>query len=192
MHIDLSQLEEGTTDLDFVDSPESYTAKDPALRLVQPVVVHISFTKTGNHIIVSGEAATKVQSNCSRCLDPFEYSMQTQFTTELRPKPVKVAETAAGSKKSKSQKEELEEIELEAEVAGETEVTYYTSELFDLSEETRQYLELAMPMQPLCKEDCSGLCPRCGANLNKGKCGCSPAELENPFAVLKQRLKNNR
>lgn len=193
MHIDLSLLEEGTTPLDFVDSPESYTAKDPSLRLIQSVEVHIVITKTGNHIILSGEAATKVQSTCSRCLNPIEYPVRTQFTTELRQKPAIIAsEPSESGKKTKLLDEDFEEAEIGSSISGEADVTYYSSEMFDLSEETRQYLELSLPMQPLCKEDCLGLCPRCGANLNKGKCSCPPVELEHPFAELKQRLKINR
>jgi uncharacterized protein len=190
MYLDISRLEEGTTILDFVDSPESYTAKDPTLLFVKPISVHIVGIKTGNHIIIIGTATARMQMACSRCLDPVEIPVQTEFTTELRPQHSNIAEPAPESKKKKTKQyePESEDIEPEDQKIGEGDVSYYTGEEFDLSEETRQYLELSMPMQPLCLETCLGLCPTCGANLNKGKCGCQPVEPDHPFAVLKQKI----
>jgi uncharacterized protein len=189
MYLDISRLEEGTTTLDFVDSPESYTAKDPTLQFVHPIEVHISITKTGNHIFIIGKAATRMQSTCSRCLDLVEYPVQTEFATELRPLSANISESASGSKKKNAKNHDIDDIEPEEMKIGEGDVSYYSEEQFDLSEETRQYLELAMPMQPLCNETCLGLCPTCGANLNKGKCSCMPVEQEHPFAILKQKIK---
>jgi uncharacterized protein len=41
-------------------------------------------------------------------------------------------------------------------------------------------------MQPLCREDCRGLCPRCGADLNEGECACEPGPVDNRWAGLAQ------
>jgi uncharacterized protein len=49
----------------------------------------------------------------------------------------------------------------------------YAGEVLDLGEAVRQALELALPMRAVCREDCRGLCPSCGHNLNQGPCGCS-------------------
>ena len=46
----------------------------------------------------------------------------------------------------------------------------------DVREAVREELALAVPAFVLCREDCAGLCPRCGADLNQGPCGCTPAE----------------
>ena len=46
----------------------------------------------------------------------------------------------------------------------------------DVGEAVREELALAVPAYVLCREDCAGLCPRCGADLNAGPCGCTPAE----------------
>ena len=52
----------------------------------------------------------------------------------------------------------------------------------------REQIFLTVPMKPLCREDCQGRCPRCGADLNAGACGCPPAEAETDsrFAALKK------
>lgn len=47
-----------------------------------------------------------------------------------------------------------------------------TSKILDLSEEIRQQIILNLPFKPLCKENCQGLCPECGENLNFRKCNC--------------------
>lgn len=55
----------------------------------------------------------------------------------------------------------------------------------DAAEEARQSLILGLPVKPLCRPDCKGLCSHCGANLNTGVCSCPPESGETPFAVLK-------
>ena len=54
----------------------------------------------------------------------------------------------------------------------------------DLTEAIRQYREASATMQPLCRPDCRGLCPRCGRDLNEGDCGCSSAEVDSRLAGL--------
>ena len=48
----------------------------------------------------------------------------------------------------------------------------------------REQIILMMPLKPLCDETCKGLCPRCGANLNREACTCSTDTVNSPFAVL--------
>ena len=60
----------------------------------------------------------------------------------------------------------------DGEVAFSLEVT--AEEFADLTDELRECIILSFPSNPLCSEDCKGLCPRCGADLNKGKCSCKP------------------
>ena len=55
-------------------------------------------------------------------------------------------------------------------------VGYYDGDRLDLGEVVREQVLLALPLKPLCREDCRGLCPRCGQNRNLGPCGCPPPE----------------
>jgi uncharacterized protein len=55
----------------------------------------------------------------------------------------------------------------------------------ELDEEIRQSFLLALPVKPLCRPDCKGLCTHCGKNLNQGPCGCPSEREESPFAALK-------
>jgi uncharacterized protein len=62
--------------------------------------------------------------------------------------------------------------------------------ILDLTEAIRQYIITAMPMKPLCKEDCAGLCATCGKDLNKVKCSCTQEEIDPRWAEL-LKLKNS-
>ena len=55
----------------------------------------------------------------------------------------------------------------------------------DLTPEIRDAVLLALPSNPLCRDDCAGLCPRCGASLENGPCDCAEPDDANPFAQLK-------
>ncbi len=54
----------------------------------------------------------------------------------------------------------------------------------DLSEAVRQYEQAALPIRPLCRPDCRGLCPRCGSNLNLGPCGCAETDPDDRWSAL--------
>jgi uncharacterized protein len=56
----------------------------------------------------------------------------------------------------------------------------------DLTPAVQQAMELERPMQPLCREDCAGLCQRCGADLNQGACDCPTQETDDRWAKLSQ------
>jgi uncharacterized protein len=60
--------------------------------------------------------------------------------------------------------------------------------MLDLAEAIREYALLEMPMQVFCREDCKGLCPTCGADLNEGPCDCRNDEGDERFAALKSLL----
>ena len=63
--------------------------------------------------------------------------------------------------------------------------------ILDIREALRQQLVLAEPMQPLCREDCAGLCPICGADRNLGLCACSGGEIDTRWAVLQDLMKGS-
>jgi uncharacterized protein len=56
--------------------------------------------------------------------------------------------------------------------------------IIDMTEAVRQYILLTTPMKPLCREDCAGLCPVCGHNLNQGPCSCPPQGVDPHWAKL--------
>jgi len=65
-------------------------------------------------------------------------------------------------------------------------------EVIGLEEEIRQLFILNLPDRPLCKDDCKGLCPQCGRNLNTGKCGCRQQPSLNKWGKLEELLKKKQ
>ena len=97
---------------------------------------------------------------CRRCLKPVGGRLETRVREMYRPR-------AAG------------------EAPDEDEETYPLSgELLDLRPLVRDAILLALPIAPLCREDCAGLCPTCGANLNDGPCDCPPPSGDPRWAAL--------
>jgi uncharacterized protein len=71
------------------------------------------------------------------------------------------------------------------------ETSYYRDDQIDLNELMREQFYLALPMKPLCREDCEGLCAQCGTNLNTGRCDCQSEWVDPRLAALRE-LKTNR
>lgn len=64
--------------------------------------------------------------------------------------------------------------------------------LLDLTEALRQYTIVAVPMKPLCKADCAGICPTCGTNLNESTCDCDKSLKDGRWGPLLERLSAER
>src|SRR5215213_1252628 len=80
-----------------------------------------------------------------------------------------------------------EEVELQAE---DLILSAYEGDAVDLDELVREQILLALPSRHLCREDCKGLCQRCGANLNNGPCSCEQGEVDPRWAALADLKKN--
>ncbi len=108
----------------------------------------------GDKVLVQGRAQVPVRLKCARCLAGFGVDLDFGITHILEPRPEDDSE---------------EEMELDD---GDLDVSYIEGPEFDISEVVREHMHLALPMNPLCKDDCAGLCDRCGGDLNDGDCGC--------------------
>jgi uncharacterized protein len=107
---------------------------------------------------------------CSRCLAPVPWQLDETFAVELRP-----IESASA----------VDQLDLDED---QPEVSFVTDNLVDLEEVAAEQLLLAFPMRIVCREDCKGLCPRCGGNRNvPGECVCTP-EVDPRWAPLGKLL----
>ncbi len=109
-------------------------------------------TKLG--ILVLASADTSVRCACSRCLQEFSNPAHLAIEEEF----LQTTDTETGVKLALDESEESFTISSQNEL--------------DLTEPIRQYAILSIPIKPLCKEDCLGLCQSCGKNLNEGPCNC--------------------
>jgi uncharacterized protein len=131
--------------------------------------------KVGQSIMVKGSLRAQLRLQCVRCLEEFSYPLSSTFEVALFP-----AKEASF--------EEEEEVEL---VEDEMESNFYEGGEIHLSEIACEQIFLEIPYQPVCHEDCKGLCPVCGKDLNRAPCNCRREEFETGFAVLKKLKLDN-
>jgi len=103
-----------------------------------------------------GKLSTRVESSCARCLEPVARVVDREFDLLYRPEGID------GGEEERAVNE------------AETEIGYYKGEGLLLEDALREQMLLALPMRVVCSENCKGLCPQCGKNLNVETCSCAP------------------
>jgi uncharacterized protein len=170
LHINLKTIPETGMEVAIDLGPEwfgRWHAEDPGLEFADARItglVHLS--QHGHDILVRGSLSGRLELACGRCLEPFAAPAAIDFDLILVPGP---ATTSAAA-------EELSRTDLD--------LDYYTGEMVDLESLLREQIILMMPLKPLCDEACKGLCPHCGANLNRETCVCKTDNVHSPFAQL--------
>jgi len=128
--------------------------------------VRITILRFGKKVLVDGSVKAAVSLTCSRCLNDFYYPVDLNFREEYVP----VDETAPEGD------QELSEDELD--------VGFYKGEEIDLSGIVKEQVLLEIPMKPLCRNDCQGICSRCGADKNVQSCNCKDDHIDPRLAPL--------
>jgi uncharacterized protein len=146
---------------------KAYMENDQILGLDSPLEVHIGISKVGNKYALDGRFSGHFQIICDRCLEPYHRDLDTDFRLLLAFPP---------SDTDQSELELLEE---------DLSVDFITGEELDLDDVVKGQIYLSLPMKSICREDCSGLCPICGTNLNMDKCGCQKQNTHSDFSKLK-------
>jgi uncharacterized protein len=131
-----------------------------------PVKGTVTLLRTSRSILVTGSLETATKGECSRCLEKYDYPLRIDIEEEyfLTRDPVSGAVLPAPTEAGAFLIDE--------------------NHILDLSEAVRQYTIMALPMKPVCREDCAGLCPQCGRNLNRGSCDCAPDGIDSRWAPL--------
>lgn len=154
---------------------EDITDLDPSLKPLSDLNGAVQLLRTNEGILVRTNLYTNVELECSRCLTPFSLPVRFKIEEEFFP----TIDIVTGARLPKP--EDADEATL-----------IDSHHILDLSEIVRQDLMLALPLVPLCRNDCLGLCSNCGKNWNEGDCNCAEQELDPRFAVLKQLLDENK
>lgn len=144
-------------------TPDELDITDTDLKVTAPIQVEGVVENAGDVILLKADVKTEIERTCGRCLKVFTEPLAAQVVEKFYP---------AGA----------ENIENDAFI--------YESDLLDITEPVRESLLLAVPLQSLCREDCRGLCPVCGADRNEGDCGCDATTVDPRLAALKQFIKN--
>ncbi len=144
---------------------------DPAISPFSTLDGEITMIRTTAGILVRGDLYTTVELSCSRCLELF--AMPVRFTVEEEFHPS--IDILTGAKMPQTEEDEPATL-IDA------------HHMLDLSEVVRQNLLLALPMYPVCRSKCRGLCPHCGQNWNEAPCDCTLEEIDPRLAVLRDLL----
>ncbi len=133
-----------------------------------PLLSEVKIWKADQSVFMKGKIETNLRLQCVRCLREFFHPFFSTFELTLQ------------SFKGDSFNEETE---LDA---GEMESSFFAGGEIHLSEIACEQIFLEIPYQPLCHEDCKGLCPGCGKDLNLSSCECVKEEFASGFSILKK------
>jgi len=172
MKIAVASLSERPTPLSATMSPKELDLRAEHTRFEAPVEVAVTVTRMQEDVLAVGTTSTMAIAECSRCLEDVPTALHGEFEA------LYVPDTGRFAKRMNH-----------PDFAGSGQrVSFYSELTVDLSDEIRQSVLLELPMKPLCRLDCAGLCPRCGANLNDGPCTCKPEASESPWDALRNLI----
>lgn len=148
-----------------------YPEGDPGLatgegHLIGQCELNLRATRADEKAQLIGSVNVMVEFECDRCLSTLSIPVVASFDLLYVP--------PLGTENER----ELEENDLS--------LGFYQDGIIDVDDLTREQIELALPMARLCSDECRGLCPECGANLNLGECACSQDHVDIRWAALKE------
>lgn len=144
----------------------SFELEDENWSLVEPLVIDVEISNEKQFLQLSGTLSTVVGGVCSRCLKPVTTPVTGTFAEQLL---------------------YAKDVSLYSHLPiGELEEQYfiYDNDTLDLTDIVRESILAMLPLKILCAEDCRGLCPKCGKNLNQGQCDCDLHEVDPRLAIL--------
>jgi uncharacterized protein len=168
MQLDLTRYRQPLARFERTFPAQEVGDEGDTYRIVAPVHLAFDIHKDKDKFRLVGNVDTELELTCSRCLEPYRFPLSAPFDLLYLPASAVSAET---------------EHEMEDEDFG---TSFYRDNQIDLDELMREQFYLALPMKPLCREDCRGLCSQCGTNLNTSSCGCAPVWDDPRLAALKE------
>jgi uncharacterized protein len=164
MKLDFTIWPDGETRREFLATAnELHLASDTCI-FPNPVAVSVTVQKAEEQVVAVGDAKTVVTATCVRCLEEFPIAVDEAFRAVVRVAPPKEVTPDTGD--------------------DEFYLVPASEPVWDMSDVVRQLVLLAIPDNPVCKDDCKGLCPGCGRNLNIEACVCTDKKPSGAFARL--------
>lgn len=172
MKVRVNDIKDKVHDLSTVEEVAAYPTltrlqESGECLFLEPLDVRLTVAREYDHIRVKGSVATRVRLICSRCLTEYDEEISSSYTMFYIP----------ASDAPMDEDVELEEQDLVS--------VSYSGEEIDFSDEIAEQVLMEIPYKPLCMEDCRGLCPVCGADLNNAACDCGRSDGSLKFSILK-------
>ncbi|MCA9755126.1 MAG: DUF177 domain-containing protein [Candidatus Eisenbacteria bacterium] len=162
----LSTVEEGESHREMVGSPEELAFQGDGFEPEGPISFRARIYRIGDRMEIRGPVRTKVRQTCGRCLEPVVSEVEAEVRVFAEPP----------DSRDPREREEVREDDLG--------IVYHDGQSVDLTDEVRQVLLVEVPWHPTCREDCRGLCPRCGANRNGDGCACTEDPVDPRWRAL--------
>lgn len=148
-----------TVHLDF----EEISVQGERFRVTETAPVELTITNSGKGVLViEGTVGVRAAIPCARCLEEVSYEFALAFERKVDMK-----------------------LSAEEREAAEEEYNFIEKDHLNVDTLVQNELLINWPIRVLCKEDCKGICSRCGANLNHGECGCDREALDPRMAAIK-------
>ena len=157
-------------------------AEAPGEPLVGDLAVSVEARTLASNLYLAGSVSVDTELTCSRCLARYGAPIREQFRLVLEPAGDRIPADPEGA------------AALEADglcLSDELETGWFRGPEIHLDRYVSEIVVLALPVQPVCREDCRGLCPRCGVDQNQETCDCSEERPRSPFAAL-EKLRGQR
>ncbi len=169
--LNLAKIRDARERFEQVYTPEQLAADGDTFRVATPVTLAFDIFKDKDQFRLVGDVRTALELGCGRCLEPFALPVDAAFDLRYQPH----------TKNAGEGEREIEEDDLTT--------AFYENDTIDLGQLMREQFYLTLPMKPLCRDDCKGLCPTCGANWNKATCDCTN-QWEDPRFEALRAIKN--
>src|SRR5258708_39493458 len=153
MTLDLATLPVGSSQV--VLDADAAGLELPAEEWRGPIRAELRVEKNGEQVSIRGRLVATAELDCVRCLKRFELSLDPAFEV--------YAERSGAGRHPRE----------DADLERDGYMLFHDGRRLVLGAAVREALLLEIPVAPHCREDCRGLCPRCGADLNEGPCGCA-------------------
>jgi uncharacterized protein len=167
MRIEVEKLNEAGAPFVARYTPDELPLEDELTRLVSEVKLEGRASKWREQVRLRGIIDASVEVRCDRCVAPVVIPVNAEFDATYVPAEVLTTDAEAT---------ELQEDDLT--------FATYEGDVLELEELAREQLLLALPARHLCREDCKGLCPTCGEDLNAEACHCEQREIDPRWAAL--------
>jgi len=154
---------------DFSGASLSRVADDQ-YRVTDTATLDLDVHKDGGRFRVVGRLEAALELGCCRCLEPFSLVVRVEVDLLYLPASDNTGEAEV----------QIEESDLHT--------AFYRDDKIDLGQLMHEQFQLALPMKPLCRSDCRGLCAVCGGNRNVTLCACEARQSDDRLAVLKGLL----
>lgn len=147
----------------FLTSTEELALDDEQPGANCPVSVSGTLLNNGSVLEIAGYIDTIVQYQCDRCLENYTVPLKIPFAEKYQ----------QGNTNEDTS----------------SDINYFQGDEIDIRELVRESILLAQPLKKLCNENCQGLCPKCGINLNLAKCTCEQDVIDPRLIALQQLLR---